>query len=1335
MANKLSTTIFAVAQRALCRFNLSVRVGLGLGLIACILLVGRISSAKVDFIQDTTVRWGMETPFESSPLNQDKSDGAAITLRHFNLPNSPNQQCTLQSISPGQTVSGMLTTGDCSSQGFLYDYYVFNGTAGQQVSATVSSNSFNPQLGLFLINPDDSLTTISVDLNAGLSNTARVPTGGGTVTLQSAGQYALVVTTVSAGQSGNYQLQFSSEGGGGGGNTVALTSGQPQSGSVSAPVPPSTGQLGTTQYTIAIPAGVSQLQVQINGNQPAQLFGRYDQMITVNSSGQVQADYGAPSQPTTNFTLTINAASNPVLRAGTLYLVVGNRGASTLNFTITATLGNSPPPSPSPSQSPGGTAEQEPNDTAEQANPLSVPGTRTGSAGRSDTSQITVNFDDGTSEPVPDLFAVNIAQSARLELRLTFTASADLDLFLIRLNAGRLEIINDSLQSSGTVEQITTAQSLAAGTYYVGIGAFSGSSTYTLTASIPGSTSCGFSILPTNASAPANGGTGSVSVATTTGCNWTATSNNNWLQITSGSPGSGTGQVSYSVQSNTSSSPRTGTLTIAGQTFTVNQAAATAGSPAIDVQPAAIDFGNVNVGATVSRQIVIRNTGTANLILNGISVNNAQFRSGITVSQFTLQPGGQLEGSVTFTPSAAGPQQGALMITSNDPNRGTLTVQLRGEGTQSTPTCPTVSGTVTPSSGTVGTSLTIAGQNLTGVTQVRFGGGATATPTVNSQGTQIQVTVPSGAQSGTVNLVKAGCQDTPAGSFQVTQPGNCVTVSISQSLAGAANTTVNVPIMVGDLTGKNVVSYDFTLSYDSTVLRPASSLIDKTGTLSAGDETSVVPNVSGGRVLVTGFRTGSTPFTGAGVLINVRFDVIGAAQVCGNLEFAGFSFNGGVVCSTPSSGRLCVGGSGAIVGTVTYCSDATVAVPGVRVTATGPSTATATTDSAGAYRLNNLTGGPYTVMPSKTDDVLGSDGRPRGINGFDAARVAQHAVNLNPLNGCNLVAGDANGDGQVNGFDAALIAQSAVGINNAQSKVGTWKFTPDKREYSTVSGEQTGQNFTAVLVGDVSGDWRPQSANLVGPEAANLASPSRIGQPALPVWVPSVKAAPGQPMFIPIAVGDLSDLNVTSFDLDIFYDAQALQLRAPAILTRGTLSDGMTVVVNDAVPGRLRISAFGVTVLAGSGDLLRLNFIARKALDNVPLLFWNDFQLNDGTLSVELSAAEGIVKNVSAENYRDTALAGGAYVAAFGRHLAFTTAEAEGNPAEWLAGMSVLLRDAAGLEWCAPMLFVSPFQINYQLPAGAATGVASVTIVRDGVPVGRGMLQINSSQTTREEQR
>jgi len=85
---------------------------------------------------------------------------------------------------------------------------------------------------------------------------------------------------------------------------------------------------------------------------------------------------------------------------------------------------------------------------------------------------------------------------------------------------------------------------------------------------------CTFSINPVTKLFKARGGSSTVTVLTQANCSWTAVSNVPWITITLVKNGSTKGKVKFHVERNTDPVQRSATLTIAGQTFTVTQAAA-----------------------------------------------------------------------------------------------------------------------------------------------------------------------------------------------------------------------------------------------------------------------------------------------------------------------------------------------------------------------------------------------------------------------------------------------------------------------------------------------------------------------------------------------------------------------------------------------------------------------------------------------------------------------------------------------------------------------------------------------------------------------------------------
>ena len=85
------------------------------------------------------------------------------------------------------------------------------------------------------------------------------------------------------------------------------------------------------------------------------------------------------------------------------------------------------------------------------------------------------------------------------------------------------------------------------------------------------STVCSFAIAPASQAFTEAGGSGSVAVATTAGCSWSAASSVDWVAVTAGSAGAGPGAVAYTVLANDAPDARTGAVTVEGQRHTVTQ--------------------------------------------------------------------------------------------------------------------------------------------------------------------------------------------------------------------------------------------------------------------------------------------------------------------------------------------------------------------------------------------------------------------------------------------------------------------------------------------------------------------------------------------------------------------------------------------------------------------------------------------------------------------------------------------------------------------------------------------------------------------------------------------
>ena len=131
-----------------------------------------------------------------------------------------------------------------------------------------------------------------------------------------------------------------------------------------------------------------------------------------------------------------------------------------------------------------GCSEVEPNEMTSNATPISVPGTCTGAAASSDPGNFVVTYSGGASDDIEDLWRIVLGSGGTVTVTATFTSSGDIDIFLFRVSGTTVTPLANSSKTNTTSETFITT--VTAGTYYIGVSAYTGSSTYTLSVSATG---------------------------------------------------------------------------------------------------------------------------------------------------------------------------------------------------------------------------------------------------------------------------------------------------------------------------------------------------------------------------------------------------------------------------------------------------------------------------------------------------------------------------------------------------------------------------------------------------------------------------------------------------------------------------------------------------------------------------------------------------------------------------------------------------------------------------------------------------------------------------------
>lgn len=307
-----------------------------------------------------------------------------------------------------------------------------------------------------------------------------------------------------------------------------------------------------------------------------------------------------------------------------------------------------------------------------------------------------------------------------------------------------------------------------------------------------------------------------------------------------------------------------------------------------------------------------------------------------------------------------------------------------------------------------------------------------------------------------------------------------------------------------------------------------------------------------------------------------------------------------------------------ISGTVTYGnaigSPETRFVSNVLISGAGSPPVSDVTDGLGSYLLSGFGTGSYTITPSKSGSQNGS------VTSFDAARIAQYIVGNATFSSAQQTVADVSGAGGISSFDAGLVAKYAISSPPFGS-TGNWIFVPASNIHVTINSDITGEDYSALLMGDVSGNWLDSGARLSGGNG-----PVR----AATISAPHLTTTAGKDVFIPVNVDGAVDKGIIACELELRYDPSVIRPLSNLVNKAETLSRGFSIVANAIEPGVLRIAIYGTQPLAGNGVLMNLNFTAIGTPGSVSPLRWERVMLNEGTPRVTTTDGELRISAVTA---------------------------------------------------------------------------------------------------------
>ena len=173
---------------------------------------------------------------------------------------------------------------------------------------------------------------------------------------------------------------------------------------------------------------------------------------------------------------------------------------------------------------------------------------------------------------------------------------------------------------------------------------------------------------------------------------------------------------------------------------------------------------------------------------------------------------------------------------------------------------------------------------------------------------------------------------------------------------------------------------------------------------------------------------------------------------------------------------------------------------------------------------------------------------------------------------------------QVNGVSVANTLSAGATPTTSMPSPGQYIVTWNSGSALTGSGTLIEIQTTPVGAGNSSLDLQNIVLNSGSPGSSASGGNVTItdsGVDLVSVSLPQTSGSAGEDIVVPLTVGNLSGKNVTSFELTVEYDPSLIQITG--VSQTGTLSDGVSPIVNTSTPGRVVVSWASVSPLEGGG--------------------------------------------------------------------------------------------------------------------------------------------------------